>query len=212
MDEEIAIINQNTRNQKIKGTILKYKKSIYIFIFIIIISIFFVFFYKEYQKKNYNNLTNKFNYAITNYNKGDKELYIKEFKEIINTHNKTYAPLSLFFIIDNKLIESKIEVNQLFDQIIDKANLENQIRELMIYKKALFNADDILENELVKILNPVINSKSIWKPHSLLLLGDYFLSKGEKEKAKDFFMQILSDEKSNQNIIFQSQQRMRINF
>ena len=44
MDEEIAIINQNTRNQKIKKTILKYKKAIYIFIFIIIISIFFVFF------------------------------------------------------------------------------------------------------------------------------------------------------------------------
>jgi hypothetical protein len=44
------------------------------------------------------------------------------------------------------------------------------------------------------------------------LLGDYFLSKDEKQKAKDFYIQILSDEKTNQNIAFQAQSRLRSNF
>ena len=79
MDEEIRLINQNTRKQKIQKYILKYKKEIYIFIFIIIISIFFFLFYNEYQKKNYTNLTNKFNYALTNYNKETRISEIQKF-------------------------------------------------------------------------------------------------------------------------------------
>ena len=115
-------------------------------------------------------------------------------------------------MIDNNIIESNQEVNLLFDQIIKNASLDKEMKNLLIYKKALFNSEFKLENELIEILKPIINSDSIWKSHSLLLLGDYFLSKDEKQKAKDFYIQILSDEKTNQNIAFQAQSRLRSNF
>ena len=65
---------------------------------------------------------------------------------------------------------------------------------------------------MIKILKPIINSESFWKPHSLLLMGDYFLSKGEKEKAKDFYFQILSSKKINRNILNQAQARIKKNY
>ena len=62
---------------------------------------------------------------------------------------------------------------------------------MVIYKKALYNSDSIKENDLMQILNPIINSESIWKSHSLYLIAEYFYSKNEKQKAKEFFNQIL---------------------
>jgi len=212
MDEEIAIIGKDARNEKIKNFILKNKNKIYSFIFIFITFIFSIFFYQDYKKKNYLKLAKKYVVASITYEGKNKDYYIKEFNEIINTNNPTYAPLSLFFLIDNNIIESNQEINLLFDQIIKNVSLDKEMKNLLIYKKALFNSEFKLENELIEILKPIINSGSIWKSHSLLLLGDYFLSKDEKQKAKDFYIQILSDEKTNQNIAFQAQSRLRSNF
>ena len=88
-------------------------------------------------------------------------------------------------------MENNKEINILFNELIEKTKLNNEIKNLIIYKKALFNSDFVSENELLKILNPVINSQSIWKSHTLYLLAEFFYSKGEKQKAKEFFNQIL---------------------
>ena len=97
MDEEIAIIGKDARNEKIKNFILKNKNKIYSFIFIFITFIFSIFFYQDYKKKNYLKLANKYVVASITYEGKNKDYYIKEFNEIINTNNATYAPLSLFF-------------------------------------------------------------------------------------------------------------------
>ena len=76
----------------------------------------------------------------------------------------------------------------------------------------MFNADFVLENKLIKILNPVINSDSIWKSHSLYLLGEYFLSKNEKQKSKEFFEKILILENSNTEIKLEAQRRIQRDF
>ena len=137
--------------------------------------------------------------------------YFKKFNEIINTNDSTYAPLALFFLIDNKILNSNEEINRLFDMVLNNADLEKEIKNLVIYKKALINADFQSENIMIEILKPVINSESFWKPHSLLLLGDYFLFKGEKQKAKDFYSQILTSQQPNENIFYQAQQRIMRN-
>ena len=129
-------------------------------------------------------------------------------KEIIKDKNSTYSPLGLYFLIDNNLIENGDEVNNLFDILIKKTNLEFEIKNLIIYKKALFNSEFLSENELIKILNPVINSDSIWKSHALYLLAEYFYSKNERQKAKEFFNQILTLTNSNENIRLDSQKRI----
>ena len=82
----------------------------------------------------------------------------------------------------------------------------------MIYKKALFNSEFLSENELIKILNPIINSESVWKSHGLYLMAEYFYSKNEREKSKEFFNQILILPNSNTNIRLESQKRINRDF
>ena len=57
-------------------------------------------------------------------------------------------------------------------------------------------------------MKPIINSESVWKSHALYLLGEYFYSKQENQKAKDFFEQIVSLENSNLEIKTQAQKRL----
>ena len=127
---------------------------------------------------------------------------------MIKKKDPTYSPLSLYFIIDNQLVDEQLKINSLFDIIIDEIALEKEIKYLLIYKKALYNADNSDENKLLKILKPIINSDSIWKSHALYLLGEYFYSNNEKEKSKDFFNEIILLENANQDIKIESQKRL----
>ena len=212
MDEDLAIIAKNTRKEEIKNFFIKHKKKFYFLMGLILLSIFSVFFYLDIVKKQKAEIANKFINASINYNLKEEAYYSKEFKEIINSHDSTYAPLALFFLIDNKILNSNEEINHLFDRILNNVNLEKEIKNLVIYKKGLINADFQPENIMIEILKPVINSESFWKPHSLLLLGDYFLFKGERQKAKDFYSQILTSQKTNENIFNQVQQRILKNY
>ena len=137
---------------------------------------------------------------------------IRELKEIIMEKDSTYSPLALYYLIDNSLIKSKEEVNKLFDVVIEKTKLEKEIKNLIIYKKGIYNSQFKKENELIKILNPVLNSESIWKPHALYLLAEYFYCKGEKQKSREFFQNILDIENADQNILIKAQKRIQRDF
>ena len=132
--------------------------------------------------------------------------------EVIKSQDKVYSPLALYFILDNKIINSEEKINDLFDIIINDTKLDNEIKNLIIYKKALYNSEFETENNLLKILNPIINSESIWKSHSLYLLGEYFLSKNEKKKSKEFFEKILILENSNPKIKLEAQKKIQRDF
>jgi len=212
MDEEISIINSNTRNEKIKNFFINNKK----FIFIILSSFFLIaliyFGYKEIQDRNVKTLAEKYNNILINFEYSNKENFKKQLIEIIDEKDSTYSPLALYFIIDNEIEESKEEINRFFDILINKVDLNDEIKNLIIYKKGLFNADFENENNLLKILRPVINSDSVWKSHALYLLAEYFLNQNQKQKAKDFYNQILNYEKSNENIIIEAQKRLKNEF
>ena len=208
MDEEITIIDANTRNEKIKKFINNNKKKFFIGFSILLIATTVYLSFEKIKKRNKIILGNKFNSAIINFDKEKKETTINELKTIVNKNDITYSPLALYFLLDNNLIENNNEVNKLFDKLINETHLEKEIKNLIIYKKALFNADLINENDLIKILNPIINSDSIWKSHALYLIAEYFYSKNENQKAKEFFNQILSLPNANQDIGLKSQKRI----
>ena len=168
--------------------------------------------YKIYKDSNLTKLANKYNSTIIEYESGDKLNVISSMKEIIKNKNSTYSPLALYFLIDNNLIENKNEVNDLFNILVEKTNLEKEIKNLIIYKKALYNSDLITADQLIIILNPIINSESIWKSHALYLLAEYFYSKNEKQKAKEFFEKILTLKNSNNEIKLESQKRINRDF
>ena len=208
MDEEISIINSKTRTEKIKNFLLENKKlliSILVFLVLFLISFYSFQIYKNNQKEL---ISDKYNNATTNIDKSDPSRIISELKEVIDYRDSTYSPLALYFIIDNKLLDNQDEINELFDVLINKTSLEEEIKNLIIYKKALFNADNVNENQLLKILNPLINSQSVWKSHALYLMAEYFYSNNEKQKSKEFYNQILLTENANQDIIKEAQKRL----
>ncbi len=208
MDEEISIINSKTRTEKIKNFLLENKKlliSILVFLVLFLISIYSFQAYKNNQKEL---ISDKYNNATTNIDKSDPSRIVSELKEVIDYRDSTYSPLALYFIIDNKLLNNQDEINELFDVLINKTSLEEEIKNLIIYKKALFNADNVNENQLLKILNPLINSQSVWKSHALYLMAEYFYSNNEEQKSKEFYNQILLTENANQDIIKEAQKRL----
>ena len=208
MDEEISIIDSNTRNEKIRNFFLKNKKILIVSIITITLGLIIYFSFSEIKERNKIKLSNKFNLVKINYKEDQKQITINKLVEIINQNDVTYSPLALYFLLDNNLIEDRTEINKLFDALIKKTNLDNEIKNLIIYKKALFNSNFVTENNLLKILNPIINSESIWKSHALYLLAEFFYSKNEKQKAKEFFNQILILSNSNNDIKIESQKRL----
>ena len=208
MDEEIAIIDTNARNEKVKNFFINNKKNLLIGTSILLILLIGYFSYDTFKKKEKVNLAKKFNLTTINFKTEDPENTIKNLINIIKENDVTYSPLALYFLIDNNLVKDLEEINVLFDELINKTNLEKEIKNLNIYKKGLFNSNFVSENELLQILNPIINSESIWKSHSLYLIAEYFYSKGEKQKAKEFFNQILALPQANNEIKLASKKRL----
>ena len=208
MDEDIAIIDSNTRNEKIKKFFINYKKLLISILVLVITLLISYFIFEEFNEKKKLKISDQYNQIVTEYSKDNQQITSNALVELVNKKDPTYSPLSLYFIIDNQLITEKSKVNKLFNVVIEDVSLQKEIKNLIIYKKALYNADDIGENELLKILNPIINSESVWKSHALYLIAEYFFHKGEKQKSIEFFNQIISLENANQELKIESQKRL----
>jgi hypothetical protein len=208
MDEEISIINSNSRGEKVRNFFVNNKNKIISLVVILIVVLVGAFSFEKYQTNKKKEISNKFNSTTISYSEKTKELTAKKLVEIINEQDPTYSPLALYFIIDNQLISNDSEINSYFDILIDEISLDKEIKNLVIYKKALFNADQAQESELLNMLNPLIKSESVWKSHALYLMAEYFYSKDQKQKSKEFFNQIVSLENSNSDIKLQAEKRL----
>ena len=208
MDEEISIINSNTRSEKVRNFFVNNKNKIISFVVILIVVLVGAYSFEKYQTNKKKEISNKFNSTTISYSEKTKDLTAKKLVEIINEKDPTYSPLALYFIIDNELISNDSEINSYFDVLIDEISLDKEIKNLVIYKKALFNADQAQESDLLNMLNPLIKSESVWKSHALYLMAEYFYSKDQKQKSKEFFNQIVSLENSNSDIKLQAEKRL----
>ncbi len=208
MDEDTAIINSNTRNDKIKNFFVNNKRLLITIILLIIFLLISYFTFAEYKQKKSLKISDQYNSIIAEYSESNKEITKNKLIELIDKKDPTYSPLSLYFIIDKKLISDELIINDLFDIVIEDISQKKEIKNLIIYKKALYNANFTNENDLLKILKPIINSDSVWKSHALYLMAEYFYSKNQKEKSKEFFNQIISLENANQDFKIESQKRL----
>ena len=208
MDEEISIINEKTRNEKIKNFFVKNKRLLLLTISSLVIIVLGFYSFQAFKESQREQLSDTYNSAVIKFNEGDRNNALLIMKKVIENRDATYSPLALYFLIDNNLLENQKETNDLFDVLIDKTSLEKEIRNLIIYKKALFNANFSNEKQLLDILKPLLNSKSVWKSHALYLIAEYFYSKNEKQKSKEFFNEILNTENANQDLIKEAQKRL----
>ncbi len=121
---------------------------------------------------------------------GKKDKALKLLKEIIFSNSNIYSPICLFLILDQNLISESTEISALFDHILKNNKFDKEIKNLIIYKQAIFNSSFKDEKALLTDIYPLLNSDSVWKSHGLLLLGDFFVEKKDYEKAKYYFKEI----------------------
>ncbi len=210
MSEDIEIINQNTRIEKIKNFFSNNYKKLIGSLASILLLLFSYFGYQEYEKRTklriaetYNQITLK---EITIENSNDIERLVK----IIKEKDPIYSALSLDFIIENNLVKDQKVINNFFDLVI-KSQEEKEIKNLIIYKKAMYNADIISENELLEMLNPILKSESVWKSHALLLMADFFEHNNNFLKSKDFLEEIINSKIVNNEIRIEAERRLKRN-
>ena len=161
-----------------------------IFVLAIILISFSVYF--ESREKNKILLSENYVQAKIYLENGNKDEAISLLKKVIFANDPTYSTLSFFLILNQNLVTDHEELSTLFDHLLNNNKFEKEVINLLIYKKALFNSNFISESKLLSDIQPLLNTETLWKPHALLLVGDYFAAKKEYIKAKEFYTQILS--------------------
>ena len=193
MDENLFEAQYDlTKKSKLKKFYEANKILIFSVILILIITFASFSFYSEAKKKKKILLAEDYLSAKVYLENGDRNKVKNILKTIIFANDSTYSTLSLFLILNENLIVDQDELSNLFDHVLENNKFEKEIKNLIIFKKALFQSNFVSELELLEAVKPLINTETVWKPHALLLLGDYFASKKEYLKAKEFYMQILS--------------------
>ena len=197
-----------TKKSRLKKFYEVNKILIYSVILILIIAIASVGFYSEAKKKKKILLSDKYLVAKVYLENSDKNKATNILKSVIFDNDSTYSTLSLFLILNENLIADQRELSNLFDHVLKNNKFEKEVKNLIIFKKALFQSNFVSELELLEAVKPLINTDTVWKPHALLLLGDYFASKKEYLKAKELYLQILSLKNLHQELYNQARSRL----
>jgi tetratricopeptide (TPR) repeat protein len=179
-----------TKKSKLKKFYEKNKIFIFSFIFVLIFVFGSFSFYLENKEKKRILLSENYLQAKIYLEAGNKNKAIDILKEVIFANDPTYSTLCLFLIMNQNLITDYRELSALFDHLLEKNKFSKEERNLLIYKKTLLNSNFVDESKMLESINPLLNTETFWKPHGLLLLGDYFVSKGEYIKAIEFYQKI----------------------
>ena len=212
MSEETQIISNEQKNNNLKNIFFNNKKSLITIILFLLLGLFSYFFYSDYKDNKKIKIAEQYNSAVINYNNNNLKNSIKDMKDIIYEKDSTYSPLALYFLLDNNLLNNKNEINQYFDIMINKVSLDKEIKDLIIFKKGLYNSESANEQELLSIFQPLISVENLWRSHSLYIIAEYYYSNNEKNKSKEFFEKILNLEKSNPQIKIETQKRLQRDF
>jgi len=199
-----------TRKEKMLKFYNKNKILIFSFISIVFVIGILIVFYIETKEKKKEILAQNYVTAKIYIEKNEKIRAKNILKEIVFSDNGIYSSLSFFLLLNENLISDKKEKSDLFDHVIENNNFSNEVKNLIIFKKALFESSFINELDLLAALKPLLNGDSIWKPHALLLIGDYFYSKDEFSKAREFYTKILSLKNINNEFYKQSRSKLTL--
>lgn len=191
-----------TKKSKLRIFYDSYKVLIYSILSALLIFYASINFYLYKQEKKVILNSEKYVEAKVNLSNNEKDKALIKLKEIIYSNDQTYSPLSLFLILNQNLIEDKKELSGFFDYLLSNIKLDEEIKNLLIYKRALFNENLLNESEVLESVQPLLNSNSLWNAHALLFLGDYFSSKGEYLKAKEFYTKVFSLENLH-NVLYE---------
>ena len=197
-----------TKKSKFRRLYDANKLLIFLTLFVLIITSISFSFYTVSREKKQILLADNYMVAIFYLQNNERDKGRKILKEIILANNRTYSTLSLFLILDEDLVDDQREISNLFDHLLANNKFEQEVKNLIIFKKTLFLSNFANELEMVENAKQLINTNTLWKPHALLLLGDYFSSKKQYLKAKEFYVQILSLQNLNMELYEQARSQL----
>ena len=179
-----------TKKSKIISFYKSNKKIVYSIIVILVFILISLGLYSESNKNKKIRLSENYLQAKIYLEENNKDKALQILKQVIFENNPTYSSLCLFLIINENLVEDKDELLSLFNHLLENNEFSKELKNLLIYKKALFSSSFVEETELLDLLNPLLNKENLWHPHTLMLLGNYFQSKNENTKAREFYQKI----------------------
>ena len=144
-------------------TFIKENKRIFISIIILIFLVFTSIKYYDYYQESQNEIVSeKFIQAGIYLSSNKKEKSIDMYEEIILSKNKFYSLLALNEIIDNELKTNEKEILRFFE-VIEDIKVEDEQKNLIKLKKALYFIKISKDEEGKKLLNEIISDSSMWK-------------------------------------------------
>ncbi len=174
-----------------QNTLLNFLKAnikIFLYIFgLLILIIAAIIWLSSSNKIKETKISDSFINAQILIEKGKKNEAEKILSNIVLEKNSPYSSLSLFLIIENKLIDNKEIIINYFDEVINNNSFKEEDLNLLRLKKAIYISDISMEQEILGLINPIINSNSVWKNHALKFLGDFYNSNGQQQKAKQYY-------------------------
>jgi len=186
------------------------KIIIYSSILLLIIIIASYFYYQTSKEKKKISLSENYIQAKVYLENEKKEKAVKILKDLILSDDPTYSTLSLFTLLNGNLIEDNEEISRLFDHLLENNKYDEEMKNLLLYKKALFKSNYVEEFKILQETKSLLNKESVWKGHVLLLLGDYYFSKEQYIKAKDFYAQILITKNLQTNLYEQAKLKLAL--
>ena len=198
-----------TKKSKLREFYESKKILIYLSIFILIIVIGSSIYYQESKEKKKVLLSENYIQAKVYLEKGKKTEALEILRNIVFSNDASYSTLSFYMILSENLISDHEEVSKLFEHLLENNKFDKEIRNLLLYKKALYKSNFVDEIKLLEEIKPLLyNEGSVWKVYALLLLGDFYYSRSEYKKARDFYIQILSMKNLQQDLYDQAKLKL----
>jgi len=190
MDQLLHEINEDLNKDKLRSFFKKYKFILFFIIAIILLSVTIFISRKIYleqqSKKSLQSFLN-INYLIDqkNFQNAKDELW-----KLTNSSINIYKNLAF-----SKLLE--LETNNpntqkgIFEKI-ESSNLNRDDKTLFQIKRAILFFDNLNEKELLTILDIQKLKNSPWEILALDVVGDFYQSKNQNQKAKEFYNKIIN--------------------
>ena len=148
-----------TKKSKFRRLYDANKLLIFSTLFVLIIASISLSFYTVSREKKQILLADNYMVAIFYLQNNERDKGRKILKEIILANNKTYSTLSLFLILDENLVDDQREISNLFDHLLANNKFEQEVKNLIIFKKTLFLSNFANELEMVENAKQLINTK-----------------------------------------------------
>jgi hypothetical protein len=182
-------IDEDLKQDKFINFFKKYKFKLIIIFSLILILIFFVVIKNIIFENRAKKYTQEYVIILNLVNNKKVDEAKKKLEVLKNSKINIYKVLAISKLLELSK-ENKNEQISILDYAIN-SNIEKNDKDLFKIKKALLAFENLDETQFINLLNPSDFKGSPWRVLVLEVLGDFYLSKKQKIKAKEIYEQAI---------------------